>query len=136
MVSRAAICSQRIAANFTSLPQHWFSQYGYEWRDPEGKFAIASAVGKLEKIGHVVVAALSKARELNGLGLDSGSRKKVEELMKAAKDSSQKIEALAELTGKNGKLDKATVDAALDRILAAMKGINEELDELLAKARN
>jgi hypothetical protein len=37
--------------------------------------------------------------------------------------------------GQNGKLDRATVDAALDRILATMKSVNDELDELLAKAR-
>jgi hypothetical protein len=55
--------------------------------------------------------------------------------MKIAKDTSRKIEALTKVTAENGKLDKATVDSALDRILAAIKGVNEELDTLLAKAR-
>lgn len=63
------------------------------------------------------------------------SRQKVEELVKAAKDSLQKIDALTEAIATNGKLDKATVDSGLDRILAAMKSVNEELDRLLAKAR-
>jgi chorismate mutase len=72
---------------------------------------------------------------LNQLALDVGSKAKVEELVKAARDTSQKIKVLAEATAKNGKLDKTTVDSALDRILAAMKAINEELDQLLAKAR-
>jgi len=90
---------------------------------------------KLEQIGHLVVAALFKARELNKFALDSELKEKVKELVKAAKDSSRKIEALAEVTAKNGQLDKATVNAALDRILAAMKNVNDELDRLLAKAR-
>jgi len=90
---------------------------------------------KLEQIGHLLVAALSKARELNRFALDSESRQKVRELVKAVEESSQKIDALNEATAKNGKLDKATVDSALDRILGAMKGVNEELDHLLAKAR-
>jgi hypothetical protein len=64
------------------------------------------------------------------------SRQKVEEFVKAAKDSSQKIDVLTEATATNGKLDKATVDSALDRILAAMKGVNEELNRLLAKVRS
>ena len=62
-------------------------------------------------------------------------KEKVSELVKAAKDSSRKIEALADVTAKNGQLDKATVNAALDRILVAMKTVNDELDRLLAKAR-
>ena len=90
---------------------------------------------KLEQIGHLVLAALAKARELNMFVLDSESRQKVEELVKTAKDSWQKIDVLTEAIATNGKLDKATVDSALDRILAAMKGVNEELDRLLAKAR-
>jgi hypothetical protein len=73
---------------------------------------------------------------LNKLRLDPDSKKKVQELVKAAKDSSRRIDAMAAATAKNGKLDKATVDAALDRILAAMKAVNEELDRLLAKARD
>ncbi len=55
--------------------------------------------------------------------------------MKIAKDNSRKIEALTKVTLENGKLDKATVDSALDRILATMNSVNEELDTLLAKAR-
>lgn len=76
-----------------------------------------------------------KARELNALELDAEAKQKIKELMKIAKDSSRKIEALTKVTAQNGDLDKATVDSALDRILAAMKGVNEELDTLLAKAR-
>ena len=56
--------------------------------------------------------------------------------MKTTKGITEKIDVVAEATAaKNGKLDRATVDAALDRILAAMKSVNDELDELLAKAR-
>jgi hypothetical protein len=55
--------------------------------------------------------------------------------VKVTKDSSRKLDALVETTAKNGKLDKRTVDSALDRILAAMKTVNDELDRLLATAR-
>ena len=76
-----------------------------------------------------------KARELNELDLDPEAKQKIKELMKIAKDNSRKIEALTKVRAKNGKLDKATVDSALDRILAAMNSVNDELDTLLAKAR-
>jgi hypothetical protein len=90
---------------------------------------------KLERIGHLLATALVKARELNELNLDAETKQKIKELMKTAKDTSRKIEALTKVTAENGKLNKATVDSALDRILAAIKGVNEELDTLLAKAR-
>jgi hypothetical protein len=90
---------------------------------------------KLERIGHLLVTALVKARELSELKLDAETKQKIRELMKTAKVASRKIEALTKVAAKNGKLDKATVDSALDRILAAMKSVNEELDSLLAKAR-
>lgn len=48
----------------------------------------------------------------------------------------RKIEALTEVTTTNGQLDKENVNAALDRVLAAMKTVNDELDQLLAKARS
>jgi len=90
---------------------------------------------KLQQIGHLLIAALVKARELNELDLDPEAKQKIKELMKIAKDNSRKIEALTKVRAKNGKLDKATVDSALDRILAAMNSVNDELDTLLAKAR-
>ena len=56
--------------------------------------------------------------------------------MKKTTDARQKLEALADAGGTNGKLDKATLDSSLDRILGAMDEVNRELDELLAKARS
>ena len=91
---------------------------------------------KLQQIGHLLIAALVKARELNELELDAEAKQKIKELMKIAKDNPRKIEALTKVTAGNGKLDKATVDSALDRILTAMNGVNEELDTLLAKREN
>ncbi len=90
---------------------------------------------KLAQIGHLLLTALIKARELNTAALEPDLRQRVEELVKKTKGLTEKIDAVAEATAKNGKLDRATVDAALDRILAAMKSVNDELDELLAKAR-
>jgi hypothetical protein len=40
------------------------------------------------------------------------------------------------LARKTESSKKKTIDAALDRILAAMKTVNDELDRLLAKARS
>jgi len=65
----------------------------------------------------------------------AGFEQRVEELVKTTKGLMEKIDAVAEATAKNGNLDRATVDAALDRLLRAMKSVNDELDELLAKAR-
>src|SRR6266851_693019 len=87
------------------------------------------------QIGHLLLTALIKARELNTAALEPDLRQRVEELVKTTKGLTEKIEAVPEATGKNGKLDRATVDAALDRVLAAMKSVNDELDELHAKAR-
>lgn len=55
--------------------------------------------------------------------------------MKKTSDSRRKLQALANAGSTYGKLDKATLDASLDRILNAMDEVNRELDELLAKAR-
>jgi len=55
--------------------------------------------------------------------------------MKSVKATRQKIEALNEAAGRNGKMDKATMDRALSRILKAAEEINREVDALLAKAR-
>jgi hypothetical protein len=55
--------------------------------------------------------------------------------MKTVKSTHEKIEALNEAAQQNGKLDKATLNQALDRILKAAQEINQEVDDLLAKAR-
>ena len=52
--------------------------------------------------------------------------------MKIRRGNSPKAELLDQ---SGGKIDKATVNSALDRILAAMTTVNGELDTLLAKAR-
>lgn len=55
--------------------------------------------------------------------------------MKTVKATHRKIEALSDAVQRNGKLDKATLDQALDRILKAAQEINREVDALLATAR-
>jgi len=77
---------------------------------------------KLEQIGKLVVAALFKARELSKFTLEPELKGKVSELVKAAKDSSRKIEALAEVTAKNGQLDKANCE----RCVGSNSGCDEE----------
>jgi len=56
--------------------------------------------------------------------------------MKTVKATGKRLEALNEASNRNGKLDKATVDKALDRILKAADEINREVNDLLAKARH
>jgi hypothetical protein len=90
---------------------------------------------KLEEIGHLVIAALAKAQKLRNHSIDKESSQRVEELVKAVKDISERIEVLTEATVSDGKLDKRTIDSALDRIFAAIKVVNDELDQLLEKAR-
>ena len=92
---------------------------------------------KIELIGRLLVAALSKARELSKISLADRPelRKTAAEIMKAVKTTRQRIDALNEGAKRNGKLDKATMDRALDRILKAAEEINREVDQLLAKAR-
>jgi hypothetical protein len=56
-------------------------------------------------------------------------------IMKTVKATRQKIEALHDAAERNAKLDKATIDRALTRIVKAAQDIDREVDELLAKAR-
>jgi hypothetical protein len=91
---------------------------------------------KLEAIVHLIRAALSKARELNALTLTPDTRNRVAGIMKKTADIREKLETLAEPGRINGKLDKATLDRELDRILLAMDEINRTLDDLIAKSRS
>jgi hypothetical protein len=91
---------------------------------------------RLEKLIHLVIEALEKARELTAFAIDRESKAKVARLMERARKTRNTIEALNEVSAANGKgLDKATLDSALDRLIETMNGVNRELDALLAKAR-
>jgi hypothetical protein len=92
---------------------------------------------KLELIGRLLLAALSKARELSKISLDGRPELRAAALviMKTVKATRQKIEALNDAAKRNGKLDKAAIDQALTRILKAAEEINREVDALLTKAR-
>jgi propanediol dehydratase small subunit len=89
-----------------------------------------------EKLIHLVMEALEKARELQAFALDGESKAKAAGLMERVRKSHKTIEALNEVSAANGKgLDKATLDSALDRLIETMDGVNRELDTLLAKAK-
>lgn len=81
-----------------------------------------------------MLSSIPRVRSLRAISRVSTSSYNI--VVKRTKDISQKLDTLVDATAKNGKLDKKTVDSALDRILAAMKTVNDELDELLAKARS
>src|SRR5260370_20989404 len=72
----------------------------------DGRFAR----DKLAQIGHLLLTALIKARELNTAALEPELRQRVEELVKTTNGPMEKIEAVAEPTANNGQLCSATVD--------------------------
>jgi uncharacterized protein Yka (UPF0111/DUF47 family) len=80
---------------------------------------------------------LSKARELSKIPLDNRPEllETAAAIVKTVKATGKKIEALQEAEKLNGKLDKASLDQALARIVKAAEEINHEVDQLLAKAR-
>lgn len=56
--------------------------------------------------------------------------------MERVRKSRRTMEALNRVSASNGKgLDKVTLDSALDRLIETMDGVNCELDDLLAKAK-
>ena len=80
--------------------------------------------------------ALSKARELRTLKLDSESRKRASELMKRVTENQKSIQALIRASEGNGKgLDKAELDSVLDDLIKTFEDTNRKLDQLLAKAK-
>jgi hypothetical protein len=92
-------------------------------------------VDKLERIGHLVLEALLKARELNTYPLDADSKRRLAELVKKTKENQHKFQTFVDVHGSNGKLDKETLDRSLDLMLKAADDISRELDKLLEKAR-
>ncbi len=91
---------------------------------------------RYEKFIHLVIEALAKARELKTFALDPESKAKAAGLMERVQKSRKTMEALNQAATSNGKgLDKATLDSALDRLIATMDGVNRELDALLLKAK-
>ncbi len=91
---------------------------------------------KREQFGHLLIEALSQARELRTFVLDSESRARAAELVKSAKKTYDKMQVLNRTSRSNGKgLDKAVLDSALDELIETFKGVNKRLDELLAKAK-
>ena len=81
---------------------------------------------RCQRLGSCLKIALDRRPELRTVAA---------QIMKTAKAMHRKIEALNEATQQNGKLDKAALDQALDRILKAAREINREVTDLLAKAR-
>jgi hypothetical protein len=62
-------------------------------------------------------------------------RAKVTEIMKKVRDIGKKVKEVTDAASKNGILNRATTEKALDRILKSLQDANQELDELLAQAR-
>ena len=57
--------------------------------------------------------------------------------MERVQKTHKTMKALNQASASNGKgLDEATLDSALDRLIATMNGVNEELETLLAKAKS
>jgi hypothetical protein len=91
---------------------------------------------KLERIVHLLIDALSKARELATLKLDAESKKRASELMKRVTENQKTVQALIRVSEGNGKgLDKAELDSVLDDLIKTFEDTNKKLDQLLAKAK-
>lgn len=91
---------------------------------------------KLERIVHLLIEALSKARELTTFKLDSESSKRAAELMKRVTENQKSIQALIRASEGNGKgLEKAELDTVLDDLIRTFEDTNKKLDQLLAKAK-
>jgi hypothetical protein len=73
---------------------------------------------------------------LKSFALDAESRDKAAELVKHAKKSYDRLQALNRASKSNGKgLDKAVLDSTLDDLIETFKDVNKKLDDLLAKAK-
>jgi hypothetical protein len=92
-------------------------------------------VDKLERLGHILIEALSKARELGKISLDKRANQRRTILMKLPQKHSENVKRLSDAAKHDGFLDKASVNAALDRMIAAAEEIDKELEELLAQAK-
>jgi hypothetical protein len=91
---------------------------------------------KLERIGHLIVEARSKARLLARFALKPQLRAKAADLMKRVNESHQKLQTLSRASQGNGKgLDQAKLDNALDDLIKAFEDVNRKLDELIAEAK-
>jgi hypothetical protein len=91
---------------------------------------------KLERIGHLIVEARSKARFLGRFALKPQLRVKAADLMKRVNESHQKLQTLSRASQGNGKgLDQAKLDSALDDLIKTFEDVNRKLDELIAEAK-
>jgi hypothetical protein len=91
---------------------------------------------KLERIVHLLIEALGKARELTTLKLDSESSNRAAELMKRVRENQKTVQSLIRVSEGNGKgLDKAELDSILDDLIKTFEDTNKKLDQLLAKAK-
>ncbi len=91
---------------------------------------------KLERIGHLIVEARSKARFLARFALKPQLRAKAADLMKRVHESHQKLQTLSRASHGNGKgLDQKKLDSALDDLIKTFEDVNRKLDELIAEAK-
>ena len=90
---------------------------------------------KLQRIVHLIVECLSKARELNKLPLDKRSKARVADLVKKTNENRKKLDSFVERHQTNGSIDPDELDRSLDLMLKAADDISRELDKLLAKAK-
>jgi hypothetical protein len=90
---------------------------------------------KLQRIVHLTIESLVKARELRKYALDEFSRRRVAELVKKTSENRRKLESFTEVHRTNGNLDPETLERSLDLMLQAADDISRELDKLLAKAK-
>jgi hypothetical protein len=99
------------------------------------KKLVLSLMDKPQRIVHLVIECLAKARELNKYPLDRRSKERLAELVKKTSQNQKKLQSFADRHKTNGKIDPKTLDRSLDLMLKAADDISRELDKLLAKAK-
>jgi hypothetical protein len=91
---------------------------------------------KLERIGHLIVEARSKARFLARFALKPQLRAKAADLMKRVNESHHKLQTLSRASQGNGKgLNQVRLENALDDLIKTFEDVNRKLDELIAEAK-
>lgn len=106
------------------------------WRENYRRLRVApSKNGQTRINGRSSYRGTREGARLKSFALDSESREAAE-LVKHAKKSYDRLQALNRASKANGKgLDKAVLDSALDDLMETFEDVNKTLDDLLAKAK-
>jgi hypothetical protein len=102
----------------------------------QSKLADSLDYGQARTNGPSSYRGTRKGARIENVSARFESKDKAAELMKQAKKSEDRLNALNRASQTNGKgLDKAVLDSALDDLIETFREVNKKLDDLLAKAK-